>query len=265
MSSNNCLNCGKILTDKFCSGCGQKADTHRITFKNFIFHDLLHGTFHIERGILFTAKQALTRPGKAALDYISGKRKQYYNVFYFILLTFGVMLFIRHFYDGLIMEHGEKLVDDAPKIDEASKRVNNMIYQNSKYILLLFVPLGAINSFLLFKRKKLNLTEHAIISGVILLGCLLISTFGHILFFLNLVFKDFVAVIVNVLTPTIIFFYIGFTYYNAFSENYTRLGILYRIVLFYVLLCLELIIFTFILIGIATDWKMGTVVISPFG
>ena len=86
MTTHNCLNCGKRLTDAFCSGCGQKADTHRITFKNFIFHDVLHGTFHLDRGILFTVKQALTRPGQAALDYISGKRKPFYNVFYLIKL-----------------------------------------------------------------------------------------------------------------------------------------------------------------------------------
>src|SRR5690606_21269807 len=81
MRSTNCLNCGKQLTDKFCSGCGQKSDTHRISFKHFIAHDVLHGTFHIEKGILFTAKEALVRPGKAALDYIAGKRIKYYNVF----------------------------------------------------------------------------------------------------------------------------------------------------------------------------------------
>jgi len=69
MNTKQCLNCGKRVTDKFCSSCGQKTDTHRITFKNFISHDLLHGTFHLEKGIVFTAKEALLRPGKAALDY----------------------------------------------------------------------------------------------------------------------------------------------------------------------------------------------------
>lgn len=73
MTKKYCLNCDKVLTDQFCSGCGQKADTHRISFKNFISHDVLHGTFHLEKGMLFTAKQALVRPGQAALDYISGK------------------------------------------------------------------------------------------------------------------------------------------------------------------------------------------------
>lgn len=94
MTTNNCLNCEKELTDEFCSGCGQKSDTHRISFGNFIFHDVLHGTFHIEKGMLFTAKQALLSPGKAALDYISGKRKRYYNVFYFILIAIGWLLLL---------------------------------------------------------------------------------------------------------------------------------------------------------------------------
>ena len=89
MTIKNCLNCEKEVTDKYCSGCGQKTDTHRISFKNFILHDILHGTFHIEKGILFTAKEALLRPGKAALDYIEGKRIKYYNVFYLVLITIG--------------------------------------------------------------------------------------------------------------------------------------------------------------------------------
>ena len=59
-TNTHCLNCANELSGKYCSECGQKADTHRITFRNFVSHDLLHGTFHIEKGILFTAKEALT-------------------------------------------------------------------------------------------------------------------------------------------------------------------------------------------------------------
>lgn len=153
MSSNNCLNCGKKLTDKFCSGCGQKADTHRISFKNFIFHDVLHGTFHIEKGMLFTAKQALLRPGKAALDYIIGKRISYYNIFYLILITAGLMLFVRHFYSQLEASH-ENIVEAKQFINEASKKFDALISQKSKFIIFLFIPFGALNSFILFRKKK---------------------------------------------------------------------------------------------------------------
>lgn len=123
MITTNCLNCEKELTGKFCSGCGQATDTHRITFTNFIFHDVLHGTFHLEKGILFTVWQALIRPGQAALDYISGKRRRYYNVFYLILILFGFILFLRHFNDALAVFLERELPQQEPYLNEASEKM----------------------------------------------------------------------------------------------------------------------------------------------
>ena len=145
MTNSNCLNCDKRLVDKFCSFCGQKSDTRRITFKNLIFHDILHGLFHFEKGMLFTAKQSLLNPGKASLDYISGKRKPYYNVFYFILITIGLILFFRHFYDELTISETEKVIKNTPHLNNASVKFAEIISQKSKLLIFLFVP------FALFK------------------------------------------------------------------------------------------------------------------
>jgi len=266
MTTNNCLNCEKELTDQYCSGCGQKSDTHRITFKNFIFHDVLHGTFHIERGILFTAKQALIRPGKAALDYIAGKRKRYYNVFYLILLTLALLLFLRHFYDALLHMQGEAFTPTNE--DAANKALDDIYAQKSKFLIFLSVPFAALNSFLLFRRKKLNLSEHSIIAGMILLGILLLSTFGHLLFYLNLVvafsaaFANGVSLIITILCT----FHIGYGLYNAFSADYSKWGIAYRIVLFFVFLGLEMFLLFLLLIGIVTNWTfVGTFSANPMG
>jgi hypothetical protein len=266
MINKNCLNCEKELTDKFCSGCGQKVDTQRITFKNFIFHDVLHGTFHIEKGILFTAKQALIRPGKAALDYISGKRKRYYNVFYLILITVGLMLFFRHFYEEQLLSQGRTLVENPTELNEASKKIDRILSQSSKIIIFLFVPFAALNSFVLFRRKKLNLSEHSIIAGMLLLGILIFSTLGNILFYFDLIveYNDFFANTISFSIITIILLYIGYGYFNAFSTDYTRIGIAYRIFLFFALIVLEMLILLYILVGFATKWKFGAVTISPF-
>ena len=265
MTNNNCLNCGKELTDKYCPGCGQKADTHRISFQNFLFHDVLHGTFHLEKGMLFTAKQALTRPGKAALDYISGKRVRYYNVFYLILITAGFILFIRHFNDVLYLNGGGKL-DPPHYINEASKRMDEIISQKSKIIIFLFVPFGALTSFILFRRKKLNLTEHAIIAGMILLGMLLISALGHLFFYLDLIipFSNTFATVMRRFVIALIILYIGYGYFNAFSNGYSRLGMACRTGLFFALMCLETAVLFLILMGFVTNWKFGTVTVSPF-
>lgn len=262
MTTHNCLNCGKRLTDAFCSGCGQKADTHRITFKNFIFHDVLHGTFHLEKGILFTAKQALVRPGIASLEYISGKRKRYYNVFYLILLTIGAMLFIRHI-DQLFNDQSAEIIPEQEYINEASKKLNEIISQKSKIIMLLFVPFAAFNSFILFKRKKLNLSEHSILSGMILLGILLLSTLGNIYFPLNN-YLNFSGTIASIVIIIIIIFYVIYAYCNAFGSDYSKVGMAYRIVLFFVFLYLEIMLLFLILFGLVSDWKFGKVTIAPF-
>lgn len=263
MIHKNCLNCGKELTDKYCSGCGQKADTHRISFKHFILHDVLHGTFHIEKGMLFTAKQALVRPGKAALDYISGKRIRYYNVFYLILISIGVMIFTRHIGDLFHGGTGE-IAEDKVYLNEASRRLDNIFSKNLKFILFLFVPFAAFNSFVLFRRKKLNLSEHSILSGIVLLGILLLNIFANLYFPLNN-FSGLSGDIASLIVTIIIVSYVGFAYINAFGSDYSKLGIAYRILLFYALICLEVMIVFLIAYGIATDWKFGRVTISPFG
>lgn len=263
MVHHTCLNCGKKVTDNYCSGCGQKTDTHRISLKNFIFHDVLHGTFHIEKGMLFTAKQALVRPGKAALEYIAGKRVAYYNVFYLILIVVGLMLFFRHFYEQLDRDNTSIIHETKHYINEASKKFDLLITQKSKLIIFLFVPFGALNSLLLFRRKKLNLSEHAILSGMILLGILLISLMAHILFYFNLIVEgDIVAKIIDYSSPTLIVFYVGYAYYNAFSTDYSKFGIASRVLLFYGLLFLEAYCLFLIAFGFITDWKFGTISFS---
>jgi len=264
MTSTNCLNCEKELTDQYCSGCGQKADTHRISFKNFIFHDVLHGTFHIEKGMLFTAKQALLRPGKAALDYISGKRKRYYNVFYLILITIGLIIFLVHFSDILA---GEEVIQHPPYINEASKTLDEIISQKSKMIIFLFVPFAALNSFILFRRKKLNLSEHAIIAGMELLGMLLISALGNLFFYLDLIipFNSTFSFLMSWLVTILILLHVVYGYFNAFGADYSKWGIAYRIALFYAFMCLEVVILFLIVFGFVTNWKFGRVSLSPFG
>lgn len=262
MTKTNCLNCGKVVSDKFCSGCGQKADTHRINFKNFIFHDVLHGTFHIDKGILFTAKQALTRPGKAALDYIAGKRKPFYNVFYLILITIGLMLFTGHIGDSL-NNQDETITQSKEYINEASRKIDELFDQKNKIIIFLFVPFAALNSFILFRRKKLNLSEHAIITGMILLGILLIATFSNILFWFKALHQ--IGLVISLLVTALIFLQLGFGYYNAFGEDYSKFEITSRIILFFVLIGLELLFLTWILVGFVTNWKFGEIQITPFG
>lgn len=166
IETRSCLNCSREIAGNFCPDCGQKANMHRITFGHFVAHDLLHGMFHLERGIVFTLKDALVRPGKAALDYISGKRIAYYNVFYLSLILIGLAIVLYHF----------GVPETALKGDDpGSQKVVDVMTGNAKLVVLCFVPLLAINARVLFWKMKLNLAEHFIVAGFTFVGMLLLT------------------------------------------------------------------------------------------
>jgi hypothetical protein len=244
MSHNTtCLNCNELVTKKFCPNCGQKTDTHRITFKHFITHDLLHGVWHIEKGILFTLKEALLRPGKAALDYISGKRIKYYNVFYLSLLAIGFNVLLLHFYD--VLKPNEKILIN--KVEKAPN-INKFLTDNVKFILFSIVPILGICSNLIFKRLKLNIAEHFIIGGMCLLGMIELTIVFSFLNFLNEHFSyTFFSVIQIISLFTIVLFPV-WCYFDAIKGKYTNLGTIWRLTAFFILVIFLLLLFLLIII-----------------
>lgn len=258
MEKNSCLNCKTLLSGKYCSNCGQKSDTHRISFKHFITHDVLHGTFHIERGMLYTAKQAIVRPGKAALEYIAGKRVVYYNVFYFILLLIGLNIFLKHYYEGWAVKlYGH---ETGPAMDKAGEKIDYFLSAYNKLIIFSFVPLTALNSYLIFKRRKLNFSEHCMISGILLLGMLILFTLKTLLSYLDFFsFFESFSEVFYVIIPFFMLGYIIFGYYDAFRIDYKLGGFILRMLIFFILCFVEFfLLFMFILL-MATNWEGGEI------
>ena len=145
--------------------------------------------------------------------------------------------------------------------------MNEIFEQKSKLIISLFVPFAALNSFILFKKKKLNFSEHCIIAGMILLGMLLISAFGNLFFFLDLIipFSDKFATVISWIVTVLVIFHIIYGYYNAFGHDYSKSGIASRIFLFFALFCSELMILFLVVWGFISNWKFGYINVSPFG
>lgn len=222
-------------------------------------HDVLHGFMHLERGMLFTAKQALIRPGKAALDYISGKRINYYNVFYFVLILLGLTVLQTHYYNVLA-----EMVDPTKmyqlEVNEAGARIDEALRKYGKLFIFLTVPVLAFNSWLLFRKRKLNYSEHAIISGMFLLGIFLIINVYLVFNFLDLLnLPSIVQFVLSEIPPYAFFAYLIFVYSNAFYADYSLWRFFYRMVLFLVLFVIEVIVFLVLLIGSITDWQGGDI------
>ena len=73
-----CLNCNFAVEGKFCANCGQKTSTKRLNFGT-VTHDFIHVLTHADKGVFSFAKEIAYKPGIIAKDYISGKRKKYFN------------------------------------------------------------------------------------------------------------------------------------------------------------------------------------------
>jgi hypothetical protein len=232
MNNTKCLNCDASLEGKFCPNCGQKADSHRITIKHFLMHDILHGVWHFENKILFTIKQSVVRPGYAAIEYIQGKRIRYYNVFYITALLLGLTLFLSHYCDIYYDK-----VFHIPE-DHTFDKFDLVISKYQKIIALCFIPFAAINSYLLFRRVKLNFPEHIIIAGFAFLGVVVLGMLYVLLSFLEILFKTRLPDIITMAPPIIFLVLFSITYYQAFKQTG---GIWWKLIVWNLLIIIEFV------------------------
>jgi len=236
MNNKGCLNCGHFLSGEYCSHCGQKSDTARITIGSLIKNDVLGSIWHVEAKFFNTLKNVLFIPGKTAMNYIAGKRIRYNNFISLLLILFGFNVLSYHYYEQFAPEQVlTKNVSD----------VKDFFSKYSKVILFVIIPMLAINAYFLFKRIKLNIAEHFIIGTVSLLGILILFLLSDIVSLIGLWkpvskifnFIDKIIFGLSILFPAI-------TYWNAFKNSYSKLGLLWRVLILYVLMGIEsLIIF----------------------
>lgn len=236
MNKKSCLNCGYRISDEFCAHCGQRADTARITPHSLIKSDILGSVWHVEARFFRTLKHILFSPGKMAMDYISGKRVKYYNLFSLLLILFGFNVLALHFY-----------LDLNPKeIPKESSDIVDFFSKYSKTILFALIPILALNGWVIFKRIKLNLAEHVIIASVSLSGILVLLLLDDAISIIGV--YEPLSKIINILDKILVSglaLFPGFTYFNAFKDSYSKLGLLWRLLVFYILLiigCFAIII-----------------------
>ncbi len=156
--SRKCKNCNRTTTKNFCANCGQKTNTHRYSFKYFVKHNLIHGIWHLDSGILFTIKELFTRPGHSIREFINGKRVRHFNVITLLIITIGTSHFVEKYssfsFTGLM-----------PNNAGVNRWVDNFSTSFPKISILLAIFSYSIFSFFWFRKAKLNFSEHLILNA----------------------------------------------------------------------------------------------------
>jgi len=160
-----CKNCGTTVKGSFCSHCGQAANTHRIS-THFLWHDIQHGILHVDKGILFTAKELFTRPGHSIREFLQGKRVSHFKPVSLVLILAGIYGFLSHYFHINLLSNNIQIKGSGERFDEMQKVISSSsewLAAHYSIFSLLQIPVLAAGTWLFFKRAGYNFIEHIVI------------------------------------------------------------------------------------------------------
>lgn len=115
-----CRNCGKEVSDIYCSHCGQKNDVERLRWATladgFISSFVGDGAIgdkrsNIRYGFMLTIWSVLIRPGQTVAEFLEGRRRKYFNPVTILLLLSGFYALLASFIG--VVDPEPKPSDDA--------------------------------------------------------------------------------------------------------------------------------------------------------
>lgn len=171
-----CLDCGTPLTDRFCAHCGQPANTHRITLKHLLLHDLPHSVWHVDKGLVYTFYQMITRPGLTIRGYLAGQRTRQFRPVSYLLLLVGLSALVMSAFQldlHQAMLAGQPTAAGAPPqalMSVVMERYLSITVKHPYLMQLVLMPLNSLVAWWLLRRAGYNYAE------VLLAGCFIGGT-----------------------------------------------------------------------------------------
>ncbi|CAM4030900.1 DUF3667 domain-containing protein [Flavobacterium antarcticum] len=104
----HCTACQTPVTQNFCPNCGQAALLKRIDGP-YILHEIIH-VVHFEKGILYTIKELLIRPGESVQNFINKNRSRLVKPIIFIVISSLIYTLINSFFH---IEDGYMKIEEA--------------------------------------------------------------------------------------------------------------------------------------------------------
>ena len=160
-----CLNCNYPVPDRYCGHCGQDAHhTHRLTLRDMP-HDVLHSIWHVDKGILYTLKTMVRRPGFTIRAYLAGKRVDHFRPLSLLFLITGVYALLFSLLRIDMMPPKDPNMPEVVHQMQASFTTFFMKYLAWCY--LATVPMWALAAHLFLRRGGYNYAECLIIASFI--------------------------------------------------------------------------------------------------
>lgn len=152
-----CKNCNHEFSGKYCNYCGQSADTHPINL-HFIWHDIQHGLFHYDKGIIYTTKELFTRPGHSIREFINGKRAKHFKPISMIIVLATFYGLLYHYFDINVFVSNDYSSNELPS------KINHWMTNHYSWATLATIPLFALGTLICFRKQDYNYFEYLILN-----------------------------------------------------------------------------------------------------
>lgn len=222
--AENCKNCNEIISENFCSNCGQKK-FKRIDRK-YVFDEIQYTVFHTNKGLLYSLKNILKNPGKTARNFIDGDRVNHYKPILLVFVLSGISTFISY----KILDVKDIMIKYFNQNHMNSNFMSDIMSTLSSYatiFMLLLIPIFALTTRLAFKNWGHNYYEHIVMNSFILSYYTLLNVLivYPILFFL----KHDVNLYLTVSQASIlIIIYVLIRFFKGFYPDKTLKSIILR-------------------------------------
>ena len=173
---NICKKCNNKFQGNYCSNCGHPQKLERINGRYILSE--IGSVLNFQKGILYTIKELLIRPGQNIRAFISEDRNRLVKPIMFILITsliYTLFVNIFHFKDGYVSYNsGDSQIT-------SSGIIFHWISEHYGYSNILMAIFIAVWIKILFRKYKYNFYEILILLCFIMgTGMLLLALFGAI-------------------------------------------------------------------------------------
>ncbi|WP_276132110.1 DUF3667 domain-containing protein [Polluticoccus soli] len=147
-----CLNCGHQYVGNFCSSCGQKARTHRVTFST-IADEIPHTVFHVDKGFFYTLARLMKQPGKVIREFLDGKRISYFQPLSYLIILSTFCSFVSHIF-----------ITETPHPKVLFPNVATFYFKHPAVMYSSLIPLISLWSWSFNRRAGYNYWEHTVLN-----------------------------------------------------------------------------------------------------
>lgn len=159
----NCLNCGKEVQENYCSYCGQRTDTSRLTFKSIVV-GFIRTFAEADRGFFYNVKNLTIAPKKTIIGYIEGKRANIYPPLSYAAIMIALFVLVDINFSITPFEVNQEGMEGNPGFN-VGKEYGSFLRDNLRYLWYLNIFFFAIPTYLLF--QTYNFAEHVVINAFI--------------------------------------------------------------------------------------------------